>query len=149
MPLPALCTCSKQCYGKEDEWALQLSGIFYNGTAAEVILVNRENGRTAGFRSNYGWSTDIWIPWAAGPSDYTLHHLELRVTSPTQQIYYIWQCADKDGDHVRYNTEDSYVGRDYSRDPGPAQHVPGYSYVNGNRAIVVHADGSFEFNMSG
>lgn len=115
-----------------------------NNSTLWVTIMNRENGRMVTVQPKAPGGCDIWIPWATNSDEYGLHHLELRVPLPSPGVgrnYYIWQCADTDGDLVRYNTTDGYKVR--------ATPVPGWPMVDGDRILIVNADGSFSFQKPG
>lgn len=66
---------------------------------------------------------DIWIPWCTNPVEFKDKVMTIDIGGVI--TYYVWQHGDK----VRYSTSESWLPSSNA--------IPGYSYVDGNRKLVI------------
>jgi hypothetical protein len=120
-----------------------------NQSAHPVQISNKEQNYDLRIDPNtgVGWTFNNFIPWCWSPDYWPKAHIEVKVGQ--KQNFFIWQCNDRDGDHVRFSTADEYRGINAAHDTNPAAPVPGISEVNGNRVLVVKPDGSFALVRAG
>ena len=84
----------------------------------------------------HGATYEFDIPWCSRPHDVSLgHFIQLyAVNVPSVPIWYIWQNDQGNDDKVRAGEKLSF----------PAARINGYSDVNGDRHLIIKADGSIE-----
>ena len=83
-------------------------------------------------------AVDIWIPWVPNEWDLRQHHIRIAVGDDydRRRNFALYQRADVDGDFVRLHQ----AGRDGTAGLTRAR-VGGDSTVDGNRRMIVSADG--------
>jgi hypothetical protein len=93
-----------------------------NDSARDVILQNRENGRTFVIPPGGHASMNEWIPWCTRAGDFERRHILITVRQP-ERYYWIWQHWDRDGDYVRFTHEGRYRSANTPPEYAPARRV--------------------------
>ena len=101
---------------------------FENRSRSTITLLNMENpgARGQGIPVPPGSHivADMAIPWAPVQSDFSAHHLKIRVGATNR--YSIWQAANADGDFIRFSTDGQWHDR--------GERVHGFPAVSTNLA---------------
>jgi hypothetical protein len=102
---------------------------FHNQSSNNVQINKREDGNDSiALGPDCTSAEEIWIPWCTNPEEFKRKVMTVEITSG--RTYYIWQNGSK----VRCSASETW------QDPGQA--ILGEPRVDGERRLVIQADGN-------
>jgi hypothetical protein len=108
-----------------------------NNFQDNILFINTEfSGNNREIASEQAQNVgNCWIPWCTQESSFPSKHLQIIDTSSEKVLWYIWQCAGPDGDHVR-------CSQNGFQPPAQSNQIPGTSEVDGSRNLVLDQEGN-------